>query len=140
MYRFSLVTTVLLAAGWLSVATNPTLTRADDDWDKGNYIAALTAYRQLLAGPDAASVLEPIALQTGELFLTTELTTDGANPAFAPNSRYFSYETGPGVVAGVAAGGERQGSGGLGLGEGGGEMAPRVTSATPQGPIPNQRS
>ena len=44
-------------------------------------IAALTAYQDLLAGPDAAAVLEPIALQTGELFRTTELTSDGANPA-----------------------------------------------------------
>ena len=61
----------------------------------------------MLAGPDAAAVLEPIALQTGELFRTTELTTDGANPVFSPDSRSFSFETGAGVAAGVASGAAR---------------------------------
>ena len=81
--------------------------RAGADWDKGDYVAALTTYQELLAGPDAAAVLEPIALQTGELFRTTELTTDGANPVFSPDSRHFSFETGPGVTAGVASGAGR---------------------------------
>jgi hypothetical protein len=104
MYRLSLGAAVLLAAGWLSTSANPTLARAEDDWDNGRYIAALTAYQQLLNGPDAAAVLEPIALRTGELFRTTELTTDGAGPLFAADSRHFSFETGPGVTAGTAAG------------------------------------
>src|SRR5262249_27807527 len=46
-------------------------------------------------------------LQTGELFRTTELTKDGANPQFGQDGRYFSFETGPGVVAGVASGAAR---------------------------------
>ena len=83
------------------------LQRAWNDWDKGDYVAALTAYQDLLAGPDAAAVLEPIALQTGELFRTTELTSDGANPVFSPDSRTFSFETGPAVAAGVASGAGR---------------------------------
>ena len=37
-------------------------------WDKGDYVTALTAYHELLNGPDRAAVLEPIALRTGELF------------------------------------------------------------------------
>ena len=52
-------------------------------------------------------MLEPIALQTGELYTTTELTRDGANPTFSPDSQYFSFETGAGIVAGVASGVER---------------------------------
>jgi hypothetical protein len=88
-------------------ALEPPLQRAALDWDKGDYVAALTAYQNLLAGPDAAAALEPIALQTGELYRTTELTADGANPKFAPDSRHFAFETGPGVSAGVASGAAR---------------------------------
>ena len=83
------------------------LQRAADAWDKGDYVAALTTYQELLAGADADAVLEPIALQTGELFRTTELTSNGANPVFAPDSRHFSFETGAAVSAGVASGAGR---------------------------------
>src|SRR5262245_51891248 len=107
MYRITIAGVALLAAGWLAAPTASTLSRADDDWDRGDYVAALTAYQQLLNGPDATSVLEPIALQTGELFQTKELTADGANPVFAPDSRHFSFETGPGVSAGTASGAGR---------------------------------
>jgi len=107
MYRFSIAGAALLLAGWLSTPANGTLALADEAWDDGDYIAALTAYQQLLNGPDAASVLEPIALRTGELFRTTELTIDGANPSFAADGRHFSFETGPGVLAGTASGAGR---------------------------------
>ena len=106
----------LFAAAWIQLAgrdhaaadTAPAaLQRAADAWDKGDYVAALTAYQDLLSGPGAAAALEPIALQTGELFRTVELTDDGANPAFSPDSRYVSFETGAGVNAGVASGAVR---------------------------------
>jgi len=113
MYRRIGVTAALMAAGWITAAARSTapadaaMQRAWFAWDHGDYITALTTYRELLAGPDAAAVLEPIALQTGELFETVELTKDGASPIFSPDSQYFSFETGPGVVAGVASGAER---------------------------------
>ena len=113
MYKRAGFTAALLAATLISVAgrdgasSTLALQRAWNDWDKGDYVAALTAYQDLLAGPDAAAVLEPIALQTGELFRTTELTSDGANPVFSPDSRTFSFETGPAVAAGVASGAGR---------------------------------
>ena len=116
MYKRLGFTAALLTAGLISIAgvdrspspaADAALQRAADNWDKGDYVAALTTYQELLAGPDAAAVLEPIALQTGELFRTTELTTDGANPVFSPDSRTFSFETGPGVAAGVASGAAR---------------------------------
>ena len=114
MYRrIAVMTAAAIAAGWTGLgaldraASDSALERAGFAWDKGDYISALTTYRELLAGPDAAGALEPIALQTGELYTTTELTKDGANPAFSPDSRYFSFETGAGVVAGVASGIER---------------------------------
>src|SRR5580765_1055475 len=99
MYKRAGFTAALLAAALITVAgrdgSSAALQRAWNDWDKGDYVAALTAYQDLLAGPAAAGVLEPIALQTGELFHTTELSTDGASPAFSPDSRTFSFETGP---------------------------------------------
>jgi len=107
MYRLTMAAAALIAAGWLATAPSLTLAGADDDWDRGDYVAALTAYQQLLNGPSAASVLEPIALRTGELFRTTALTTDGANPVFAADSRHFSFETGAGVSAGTATGANR---------------------------------
>ena len=89
----------LFAAAWIHVAgrdraaadntPKAALQRAADAWDKGDYVAALTAYQDLLSGPDAPTALEPIALQTGELFRTIELTADGANPSFSPDSRYL---------------------------------------------------
>ena len=105
----------LLTAGWVhlagrdrapadAAASGAALQRAADAWDKGDYVTALTTYQDLLSGPDAASALEPIALQTGELFRTIELTPNGANPVFSPDSRHFAFETGPGVSAGVATG------------------------------------
>lgn len=108
MYRLAFGSAALFVAGWMSFSPSSSpLARADEDWEKGDYVSALTAYQKLLDGPDAAAALEPIALQTGELFRTTELTADGANPVFAPDSRHFAFETGPGVSAGTATGAGR---------------------------------
>src|SRR5215831_9178230 len=104
MYRRPLILTAAAAVAWLSLATGDPLARADERWEAGDYIAALTDYQQLLNGPEAGEVLEPIALTTGELFRTIELTADGANPVFASDSKHFSFETGSGVTAGTASG------------------------------------
>ena len=68
---------------------------ADSAWSDGNYIQALTSYIRLLASPSGDKYLEPIALQTGELFVTDELTTDGRNPRMSSDGALISYETGP---------------------------------------------
>ena len=110
------VIAALLAGGWIQLTgrdraaetpASPALQRAADAWDKGDYVSALTTYQELLAGPEAAASLDAIALQTGELFRTTELTENGANPVFSPDSRSFSFETGSAVNAGVASGAGR---------------------------------
>src|SRR5262245_42435119 len=54
-----------------------TLAAALDSWDRGDYPAALAAYLDILAGPQGDAALETIALQTGELYRTRELTADG---------------------------------------------------------------
>ena len=96
-----LTATAALAAALLSPvlgnSSDTPLANAHVAWDRGDYVSALTTYAQLLDGPDAEQVLEAIALQTGELYHTTELARDGAAPAFSPDGGYLTYETGMGL-------------------------------------------
>jgi Tol biopolymer transport system component len=98
--------TVILAAAIAAVfalphsgldATDSALENANLAWQRGDYVAALTIYSNLLNSPDAEAVLEPIALQTGELYQTVELTRDGAAPQFSPDGRHIVYESGNGL-------------------------------------------
>ena len=47
-----------------------------------------------MKSPAAAESLERVALLTGELYATTEITTDGRTPAISSDGRHVSYETG----------------------------------------------
>jgi sugar lactone lactonase YvrE len=71
-------------------------TAADLAWEKGDYPAALRGMQALLDGADSLAYLERVALRTGELHRTTELTTDGARPAFSPDGAMVSWESGIG--------------------------------------------
>jgi Tol biopolymer transport system component len=75
-----------------SVANDP-LQEAHVAWERGDYVAALKGYLAILNSPAAESALEAIALQTGELYETIELTTDGTAPRFSPDGRHITYET-----------------------------------------------
>jgi len=79
-------------------APKPDVETASLAWERGDYVAALTAYRTLLTAPDGEKWVEPVALQTGELFQARELTPDGANPRFSPDGRFVAYETGTGTA------------------------------------------
>jgi len=79
-------------------AQKPGFDTATLAWDRGDYVAALSAYRALIAAPGGDQWLEQIALQTGELFQTREVTADGANPRFSPDGRFVAYETGSGAA------------------------------------------
>ncbi len=70
---------------------------ATDAWARGDYPAALTGYISLLQQPDGNAYLERIALQTGELFQTAEITPDGLNARFSPDGRRVAYESGSGA-------------------------------------------
>lgn len=91
---------IVLLTTWVGfgAGTNDRLTNADIAWDRGDYPHALTEYLALLDTSPSADVVEAIALQTGELFKTTELTTDGGAPRFSPDGRYVSYEIGRGLA------------------------------------------
>jgi Tol biopolymer transport system component len=68
-------------------------------WDRGDYIAALEIYARLLQSPQASQYLEPIALQTGELYRTREITPDGRTPRISADGRTLAYEAGPADAA-----------------------------------------
>jgi hypothetical protein len=100
MTRVKGAAALVLLTAWVgfSEGSNDRLTSADVAWDRGDYPLALTGYLGLLDGSPAEDVIEAIALQTGELFKTTELTTDGGAPRFSPDGRYLSYEVGRGLA------------------------------------------
>jgi hypothetical protein len=99
MRRLSaLVILISLSAATLRLGAVPPPRRpfdaATDAWERGDYATALTGYLQVLAAPGGDAFFEPIALTTGELFETRELTADGRAPRFSPDNKYIVYESG----------------------------------------------
>jgi Tol biopolymer transport system component len=103
MTKSRLALAALILASALPAQQQPTppvtYDRALDAWNRGDYPAALNALIALNGGTDAASVFEPTALLTGELYRTRELTTDGRAPQWSADGKYASYETGNGTAA-----------------------------------------
>jgi len=95
-----LIVVALLSAAWIPVwgRSDTPLEAAAAAWDRGDYTTALKWYLEILDSPNAAGSLEAIALQTGELYKTTELTRDGDAPLFSPDSRRVAFETGSGLA------------------------------------------
>ena len=94
---------------------------AHDAWAQGDYIAALNRLHRHpeRAGRRGAS-RRAIALQTGELYRSSELTTDGRNPRFSPDGRFVAYETGLEVSRRTQVAAQRRHAGG------GGRLARRL--------------
>ena len=63
-------------------------------WEMGKYPDALQAFLRLIEGPNSATYFDRIALITGELFHTYELTTDGAAARVSPDGRFVAFENG----------------------------------------------
>ncbi|MCI0338833.1 MAG: M20/M25/M40 family metallo-hydrolase [Acidobacteria bacterium] len=70
------------------------LRAANEAWNNGNYVTALRSYLRLLQSQTGDQFVEPIALQTGELFYTEEVTADGRVPRLSPDGSLIAYETG----------------------------------------------
>ncbi len=68
--------------------------RALDAWDAGVYPAALEDLRAIMRSPQAQEHLERVALLTGELYVSTEISADGTNPRISADGRHVSYHTG----------------------------------------------
>src|SRR5690348_6695597 len=56
-------------------------------WERGDYPEALRGFTKLLEAPGGDRYLEEIALITGELYRTTELTRDGRNVRVSPSGK-----------------------------------------------------
>src|SRR5262249_58320683 len=74
------------------------LRAADESWNDGKYAVALSAYLRLLQGQTGDQFVEPIAIRTGELFQTEEITPDGRAPRLSPDGGVIAYETGAGLA------------------------------------------
>ncbi len=74
------------------------LDAAELAWSQGDYVSALGSYLRILDSPQSDAALRTIALQTGELYRTTEITRDGSAPRFVPDGRTIAYETGSGLA------------------------------------------
>ena len=99
MRNFLLITSTLVALGlvpgsFFQQVSSSDLRAADDAWASGQYSTALQSYIKILNSPGGDQFLEPIALQTGELYVTDELNPDGRNPVMSPGGQYLAYETG----------------------------------------------
>src|SRR5688500_4169583 len=70
---------------------------AYDAWDRGDYAVALERLKALAAAADEKT-FEDIALLTGELYQTREVTPDGRNPSFTATG-HILYETGAATAA-----------------------------------------
>jgi Peptidase family M28/WD40-like Beta Propeller Repeat len=70
------------------------LDAANDAWQRGEFASALNGYIGVLSAPGGDRALESIALTTGELFQTRELTSGGRNGRFSPDGKFVAYETG----------------------------------------------
>src|SRR5579872_3663512 len=80
--------------------TTPPFDSAYYAWQAGNYPEALQRFERLLNGPQGSALLDRIALVTGELYQTTELNVDGAQPRWSRDSRALAFTsvTGPARV------------------------------------------
>jgi hypothetical protein len=89
---------VLFSIGKASIGSQDSLPAelrtADGLWQDGDYVAALKGYLRLLNSPSGGQYVEHIAQQTGELFVTEEITTDGRSPRLSRDGSLIAYETG----------------------------------------------
>ena len=96
--RLVWTTLVAAAAGWgrleAQVPGRIAFDSAAYAWEAGRYPEALERLQRLLAGPARDTLLEPIALLTGELYRTRELAPDGTNPRWSPDGSRVLYEIG----------------------------------------------
>jgi len=95
--RLAAAVVCAVAVGSGVVAQHPAasaLDAANDAWQRGEFASALNGYISVLSAPGGDRALESIALTTGELFQTRELTAGGRNGRFSPDGKFVVYETG----------------------------------------------
>ena len=79
-----------------------------DAWDSGNFVTALEDFKKILNRPKAEDYFQHIALITGELYKTTEISEDGSSVKFSPGDKYISYQTGQNTIHIIDINGENR--------------------------------
>jgi len=69
--------------------------RAVDAWEAGAYPGALDDLRAIMRSPAADEYRDRVALLTGELYVTTVITTAGDLPRLSGNGAFASYQMTP---------------------------------------------
>ena len=113
MTKTTLLALLLTATGVASAQTTPaTFDSAALAWDRGEYVTAIDGMLRLMRSSQAAQFHRPIALLTGEYWVTETVAPDGRNPRWSTDGSFGSYETGTGpsrTVHFVQRGGARSG-------------------------------
>ncbi|HQR33806.1 MAG TPA: hypothetical protein PLK30_13810, partial [Blastocatellia bacterium] len=91
-----MITGLLIAPLGQSYGQEADLRAANEAWLEGKYADALRMYLRLVKSPAGDPLVEPIARQTGEVYQTTEFTTDGRSPKISSDGSAVAFETGPG--------------------------------------------
>ncbi|MEX2272479.1 MAG: M20/M25/M40 family metallo-hydrolase [Vicinamibacterales bacterium] len=103
MHRYLLIAAAVLAtvqsAGARQTQSGPgSFVDAYEAWDRGDYVVALERLKALVPAADEGT-FEQIALLTGELYETGEVTPDGRTPSISADGALIAYEAGPANAA-----------------------------------------
>ena len=79
--------------GWQVRTATPSYAEAYVAWDRGDYTVALEQFKALVRGADEP-MFQQIALLTGELHQTREVTPDGRAPSISADGTIIAFETG----------------------------------------------
>ncbi len=104
-----MIVLLLIAPLSKSYGQEANMRAANEAWLEGKYADALREYLRLVKSPAGDQFVEAIARQTGELYVTSEITTDGRLPKISADGSVVAYETGVGaaVVTKVVSTGNR---------------------------------
>jgi hypothetical protein len=91
---------VLLASSMEAqqASTGSLFEQAANDWRRGSYPTAIQKLITVVSATDGDVFFERTALLTGELYRTTEITTDGRAVRWAPSGNFAAYEVGAGAT------------------------------------------
>lgn len=85
---------ILIAVSASGLAQQQGYPEAYRAWDEGHYATALERMKALVPGADERT-FEEIALLTGELYRTAEVTPDARTPSLSADGTLVAFEAGP---------------------------------------------
>lgn len=86
-------------AGWGQASLREKFAEAWAAWDEGRFLPALDILEALVSGPEGDLLRREIALLTGELHPSEELSRDGRAVRWSPDGTFLAFERGTGSDA-----------------------------------------